>query len=169
MQGKEALIAMLVAGSVALGGGVSLAATAETKAPEAAKTPAVSTPAATSVEKEAKETKTEQQTDKTQTTKKKSGKEVASDRIIRGEVTAVEPMAKTLSVKGMIGKKEETLGVEVPDAAKITEGKTAKTLADIKIGDKVWMKYDHMSNNKFTADEIRLLAPEKAAATKKSS
>lgn len=178
MQGKEVLIAMLVAGSVALSGGFALAATAESKAPEAAKTPAVSAPATTPMSKEATETKavqqtekkTEQQADKTETKEKVAKeKEKGSDRIIRGEVTAVEPATKMLSIKGMVGKKEETLGIEVPDTAKIVEGKTAKTMADIKVGDKVWMKYDHMSNKKLIADEIRLGAPQKAAATKKSS
>ena len=93
---------------------------------------------------------------------------MAADRIVRGEVTAVETTAKTLTVKTMRNKKEDIIGVEVPDTVKITEGKAAKTLADIKVGDRVWMKYDRMSN-KLVADEIHILPPQKTAATKKSS
>jgi hypothetical protein len=93
---------------------------------------------------------------------------VAADRTVKGQVTAVEIAAKTLSVKTMRNKKEEIIGVEVPDTVKITQGKTAKTLADIKVGEHVWMKYDRMSD-KLVADQIHILPPEKTAEKKKSS
>ena len=176
----KGIIAMLAAGSLALGAGMALAATPEAKAPEANKAPAVSTPAATSMEKEAKEpkaeqqaeqakeakeTKAEQQKEKASTAAKKGNQEMAAHRIVRGEVTAVETAAKTLTVKTMRNKKEETVGVDVPDAVKITQGKATKTLADLKVGDHVWMKYDH-TNGKLVADAIRILPPQKTAQKK---
>ena len=168
VNGVKALIGMLAATSLAWGASVSLAATTESKTPEAAKSPAVTTPAPASAEKEAKETKAEQTAEKARAAKTKGEKEAAADRIVRGEVTAVETTAKTLTVKTMRNKKEDIIGVEVPDAVKITQGKTAKTLADIKVGDRVWMKYDRMCS-KLVADEIHILPPQKSAAKKKSS
>jgi hypothetical protein len=147
MSGAKVLMAVLAAGSLTLGVGLALAATAESKAPEASKTPAVSNAPATSTEQEAKET--------------------AVDRIVRGEVTAVETSAKTLTVKVMRGKEAETVGVEVPDSAKIHQGKATKTLADIKVGDRVWMKYDRMSD-KLVADQIRILKSAPIAAKSES-
>jgi Cu/Ag efflux protein CusF len=167
----KVLVGVLTAGSLALGAGLALAATTESKVPEPAKTPAVAAPAApakVSGEKEAQETKAEQKAEKAQASKEKSEKEVAADRSVRGEVTAVEVAAKTLTVKTMRNKKEDIIGVEVPDAVKVTQGKAAKTLADIKVGDHVWMKYDRMSN-KLVADEIHILPPQKTGAAKKKS
>jgi hypothetical protein len=165
----KALIAVCVAGSVALGTGLALAATTESKAPEPAKAAAMpAAPAKASGEKEAQEPKAEQKAEKASTATGKAEKEVAADRTVKGQVTAVEIAAKTLSVKTMRNKKEEIIGVEVPDTVKITQGKTAKTLSDIKVGEHVWMKYDRMSD-KLVADQIHILPPEKAAAKKKSS
>jgi hypothetical protein len=154
---------MLAAGSLALGAGLALAATTESKAPEASKTPAVSKASATAGENEAKEAKAEQRTEKARADQVKGEKESAVDRIVRGEVTAVEPGAKTLSVKVMRGKEAEDVGVQVPDNAKITQGKAAKALTDIKVGDRVWMKYDRMTD-KLVADQIRILKPARMAA-----
>jgi Cu/Ag efflux protein CusF len=147
MRGTKVLMALLAAGALTLGAGVTLAATGQEKTPEPAKAPAVS---------------------KATPTSKKGEKEVAVDRIVRGEVTAVESGAKTLTVKVMRGKKAETIGVDVPDTAKITQGKAAKTLGDIKVGDRVWMKYDRMSN-KLVADQIRILKSAPMAAKTESS
>ena len=147
MRGAKVLMALLAAGALTLGAGVALAATGQEKAPEPAKAPAVS---------------------KATPTSKKSEKEVAVDRIVRGEVTAVESGAKTLTVKVMRGKEAETIGVDVPDTAKITQGKAAKTLADIKVGDRVWMKYDR-TNGKLVADQIRILKSAPMAAKTESS
>ena len=162
------LIGVLTAGSLALGAGLALAATTESKAPETAKSPAATAPASASAEKEATETKAEQKAEKAWAAKERGEKEVAADRTVRGEVTAVETTAKTLTVKTMRNKKEDIVGVDVPDMVKITEGKATKTLADVKVGDRVWMKYDRMSS-KLVADEIHILPPQKSAATKKSS
>ena len=172
MQGEKltrALIAVCVAGSVALGAGLALAATMESKAPEPAKAAATpAAPAKASAKKEAQESKAEQKAEKASVATGKAEKEMAADRTVRGEVTAVETTAKTLTVKTMRNKKEEIVGVEVPDTAKITQGKTAKALSDIKVGEHVWMKYDRMSD-KLVADQIHILPPQKTAAKKKSS
>ncbi len=166
----QLLIGVCTAGSLALATGLAMAATTESKTPEPAKTPAVAAPAApanASGAKEAQEYKAEPKAEKAPMAKGKAEKEVAADRIVRGEVTAVEATAKTLSVKTMRNKKEETVGVEVPETVKITQGKAAKTLADIKVGDRVWMKYDRMSD-KLVADQIRILPHQKMAATNKN-
>ena len=167
----KVVIGVWTAGSLALAAGLALAATTETKTPEAAKAPAVSAPAApakASGEKEATETKAEQKAEKAQVAKEKGEKEVTADRTVRSKVMAVETAAKTLTVKTMRNKKEDIIGVQVPDAVKITQGKAAKTLADIKVGDHVWMKYDRMSD-KLVADTIHILPPQKTAPKKKSS
>ena len=144
----KVLIGVVAAGSLALGTGPALAATTESKAPEAAMGSAIAAP--------------------TTAVKASGGKEVAADRTVRGEVTAVEATAKTMTVKTMRNQKEDIIGIEVPDAVKITQGKAAKTLADLKIGDHVWVKYDRMSNG-LVADEIHILSAQKMAAKKKSS
>ena len=167
----QVVIGVWTAASLALAAGLALAATTETKTPEAAKAPALAAPAApakASGEKEAQEYKAGQKAEKAEVTQEKGEKEVAADRTARGEVTAVETTAKTLSVKTMRNKKEDIIGVEVPDTVKITQGKAAKTLADIKVGDHVWMKYDRMSD-KLVADTIHILPPQKTAPKKKSS
>ena len=167
----KVVIGVWTAGSLALAAGLALAATTETKSAEAVKAPAVSAPAApdkVSGEKEAQETKAEQKAEKAQVAKEKGDKEVAADRTVREEVTAVETTAKTLTVKTMRNKEEDIIGVEVPDAVKITQGKAVKTLADIKVGDHVWVKYDRMSD-KLVADTIHILPPQKMAPKKKSS
>lgn len=167
MRGVKMLIVMLAAGSLTLGAGLALAATGESKAPEASKTPAVTKAPATQVGKEAKETKAEQQTEKARAAQQKGEKEVAPDRIVRGEVTAVQISAKTLTIKTMKGKEAETIAVDVPDTAKITQGKATKTLGDITVGDRVWMKYDRMTN-KLVADQIRILKSAPKAAKSES-
>jgi len=164
----KVLIGVWAATSLVLGTGLALAATTESKTPEAAKSPAVTTPAPASTAKEATESKADQKTEKAQVAKEKGEKEVATDRTVRGEVTAVETTAKTLTVKTMRNKMEDIIGVEVPDAVKITQGKAAKSLADIKVGDRVWMKYDRMEN-KLVADEVHILPSHKSAAKQKSS
>ncbi len=167
----KVLVALFAAGSLALATGLALAATTESKTPEPGKAPAVAAPAApakASGEKEAQEYKAGQKAEKAEVAQGKGEKEVAADRTVRGEVTAVETTAKTLTVKAMRNKKEETIGVEVPDTVKITQGKTARTLSDVKVGEHVWMKYDRM-NDKLVADTIHIVPSQKMAPNKKSS
>jgi Cu/Ag efflux protein CusF len=60
---------------------------------------------------------------------------------VTGDVKSVDMNAKTLTVvKMMKGKTEETV-VTVDDKTKIRMGKEKKTLADVKVGDKVIAKY----------------------------
>jgi len=61
---------------------------------------------------------------------------------VKGEVTAVEPTAKTLTVKAMQGKETMDVGATITDKTAIREGKTTKTLGDIKVGDHVTMTYE---------------------------
>jgi hypothetical protein len=161
----KALVGVIAAGSLTLGASLALAASTESKPSEPVATPAVGE---TSAAPAAKQTKAEPKAEKAQGAQEKREKEMAADRTVRGEVTAVESTAKILSVKTMRNKKEEIVGVDVPDTVKITEGKAVKTLADIKVGNRVWMKYDRMSD-KLVADEIHILPPQKTAAKKKSS
>ena len=67
------------------------------------------------------------------------GEEEVRDMV--GKVVAVEPGSKTIVMEATVGKSIMTVGAEVPDAARITAGKAAKKLADIKVGDKIRMKW----------------------------
>ena len=136
-------MATLTAGILALGAAAALAAGETSKSTEVTK------PAGSYSEKAEKAEKTEQK---------------AEVRRVRGEVTAVEPGAKTMVVKTYNAKKEEmTVGVDVTDKTVIREKKAHKTLADIKVGDKVWMKYEEYGD-KFVAEVIRILKPGHVAA-----
>lgn len=135
MRGVKQLMAVLAAGALTLGAGLALASTETSKATEGSKATAAQ------AEKEKK----------------------AEFRRVRGEVAAVETGARTMVVKAMEGKKELTVGVDVTDKTVIREGKARKTLGDIKVGDRVWMKYQR-TNDKLVADFIRILKPNKIAA-----
>jgi TfoX/Sxy family transcriptional regulator of competence genes len=137
MRGSQKLLALVAAGALTLGAGVALAST------DTSKTPA--SPQATAV----------------QTVKK------AEVHRVRGEVTAVEPGANTMVVKAMEHKKALEVGVDITSKTIIREGKARKTLADIKVGDRVWMKYEK-ANDKLVADFVRILKPAKVAAKSKS-
>ena len=135
MHAVKSMMAMLAAGSLVLGAGVALASTEGTKSPEGAKATAT------------------------------HGMSKSEVRRVRGEVTAVEPAANppTLVMKTMEGKQELTVGVDVTNKTTIREGKAQKTLADIKAGDRVWMRYERTDGN-FVADYIRILEPAHMAA-----
>ena len=133
MRETKMLMAMLAAGTLALGAGTSLAATGGTKTPEASNTPAVSNAPAMSDTHEGKEMKATQ-----------------------GQVTAVDPSGRTLSLKPTHGKEAKEIVVEVPNTVKIMQGKATKNLAEVKVGDRISMQYDQMGN-KLVADHIRIL------------
>jgi len=137
MRGSQKLLALVAAGVLTLGAGVALAATDTSKT--------AASPAATTVQTATK----------------------AEVHRVRGEVTAVEPGAKTMVVKAMEGKKALDVGVDFTDKTIIREGKASKTLTDIKVGDRVWMKYQKTSD-KLVADFVRILKPAKVAAKSKS-
>ncbi len=167
MSGAKMLTAVLIAGSLAMGSGLALAATADTKASEVAKTPAVSQAVAPAVEKEAKETKGTQQMEKAQAAREKAENKVAPDRTVWGHVASVEVAAKTVTVNVMRGKAADIVGVEVPDTAKITAGKVTKALTDLKVGDRVRLTYDRLAD-KLVADQIHILKAAPMAAKSES-
>jgi Cu/Ag efflux protein CusF len=88
-------------------------------------------------------------------------------RQVRGEVIAVESQASpmTLTLNTMEGKQQLTVGVDVTDKTMIREGKVAKSLSDIKVGDHVWLKYQR-SNDRLVAETIRLMPPTHSASAK---
>jgi CxxC motif-containing protein len=145
MNGMKQMAAVAVAGLLAFGTGIAFGA--ETKAPEAAK------PAEASKTMES-------------STPAKMSKEVKGDRIVRGELTAVDSatMPPTVTLKVAKGKQGETMTVAVPASAKILEGKAVKSVADLKAGDTVRIKYDQLQNG-LQADQIHIL---KVAKTKAS-
>jgi hypothetical protein len=135
MRGMKVLTAVMAAAALAFGTGIALATNEAPKAPEAAKP----------------------------TTATEAGK--PSIHRVRGEVTAVEPGARTMTVKAMRGKQEQTVGVDVTDKTVIRQGKAHKTLGDIKVGDRVWMKYER-TGDKLVAENIHILKPTHVAAKK---
>ena len=72
-----------------------------------------------------------------------------------GKVVAVEPGSKTIVMETTVGKSVMTVGAEVPDTASITAGKAAKKLADIKVGDKIRMKWLR-EDNKLVVQSIAI-------------
>ena len=89
----------------------------------------------------------------------------AEIRRVSGLVTHVEPGAAppTLVVRAMEGKTPLVVGVDVPGTALIRQGKAQKTLGDIKVGDRVWMKYERTTNH-LIAEDIHILKPYRVAA-----
>ncbi len=86
-------------------------------------------------------------------------------RRVRGQVAAVEPGATppTVVVKVMEGKTPLIVGVDVTGKTLIWEGKARKTVSDIKVGDRVWLKYERTPSH-LMAQDIRLLKPYRVAA-----
>ena len=138
MRGSMRILALVAAGSLTLGTGLAIASS--------------NTPQTNGATKSA--------------SKRTEGK--SEMHRVSGEVTAVEPGAKTMVVKAMEGKKVLDVGVDVTDKTIIREGKTNKTLGDIKVGDRVWMKYEKTSD-KLIAEYIRILKPTATASKNKSS
>jgi Cu/Ag efflux protein CusF len=64
-------------------------------------------------------------------------KEAAKPVQVTGEITAIDAAAKTFTVKGRKGE----VAFSANDKTKVKAGKEAKTLADLKAGDKVTVKY----------------------------
>jgi hypothetical protein len=97
----------------------------------------------------------------------KGEKEVTTDRVTEGVVTHIETKAvpPTLEMKTMAGKEELIVGVDVPAKTVIREGRAAKKLEDIQVGDRVWMRWDRL-DNRLMADQIHILKPNSTAAMK---
>jgi len=75
---------------------------------------------------------------------------------VTGDVAAVDAKAKTITVKG----KKGDVTAMVDDKTKIMMGKDMKTLADIKAGDKVKVKYSD-TDGKMMAKSIAIKPAEK--------
>lgn len=78
-------------------------------------------------------------------------KEAAKRVQVTGEIAVLDAAAKTFTVKGRKG--DVTLSVD--DKTKITAGRETKTLADLKAGEKVTVKYTE-SDGKNTAKSVKI-------------
>ncbi len=78
---------------------------------------------------------------------------------VTGEVAAVDANAKTVTVKA--GKHDVVVSVD--DKTKISAGKEAKTLADVKAGETVSVKYTE-AGGKNTAESVDIHAAKKHEA-----
>ncbi len=170
MRGAKLVIALLAAGALVLGTGYAFAQQSPytTTAPSTSMTPSATTPppasatpsGSTTPEKAVtpKESKAMQPKQSREAKEEKGEKEVARDRVVRGSVTAVDITANpnTLVLQAQTGKEPTTIGVDVPPSAKITEGKAKKSLSDIKVGDRVMLRYDR-TKDRLVAEQIRIL------------
>jgi len=80
---------------------------------------------------------------------------------LTGEVTAVDATANTITVKG---KKAETT-ITCDDKTKIMMGKKKNTLADVKVGDKVSVRYSEVEG-KNVAKSVMMHAAKPTAKKK---
>jgi len=164
MRTSPMIVTLVAAGTLALGAGVALAAPTNTAA-EGSKTPAVAatTPVAKTpaVKTKAKESPA---TQKAEQAREQKGE---MRRSAEGVVTHVEPQAvpPTLVMKTQEGKQELIVGVDVPATTIIREGKSVKSLQDLKPGDRLWMRWTR-AENRLVADAIHVLPAHSAAASK---
>jgi ribosomal protein S1 len=87
---------------------------------------------------------------------------------VTGDVKAVDAKAMTVTVSKMMkGKAAEETVVTVSDKTKIKMDKENKTLADVKVGDKVTVKYTEAEGKKM-AKSIAIHEPEKKAEPAKA-
>jgi ribosomal protein S1 len=77
---------------------------------------------------------------------------------VTGDVAAVDAKANTITVKG---KKGDTV-VTCDDKTKVMMGKDKKALADVKVGDKVMVKFSE-ADGKMTAKSVTIKSDEKKA------
>jgi len=73
----------------------------------------------------------------------------AVEKHVKGDITAVDAKAMTITVKG----KKGDVTVTVDDKTDIKIGKEKKTIADLKAGEKVIIKY-HEADGKNTAKSV---------------
>lgn len=85
--------------------------------------------------------------------------EKASEKVMQatGEVTAVDTKANTIAVKS---KKKGDVACDVVAGTKVSASKEARTLADVKVGDKVTIKYVKKERNN-TCNSIEIKTEEK--------
>ncbi|MFA4917966.1 MAG: DUF5666 domain-containing protein [Thermodesulfovibrionales bacterium] len=107
------------------------------------------------VEKKAEPVKAEKKAEPAVAEKKAAPAKVKQ---VTGDVAAVDAKANTITVKG---KKGDTV-VTCDDKTKIMMGKDKKAIADVKVGDKVTVKYSE-ADGKMTAKSVAIKAAEKKA------
>ncbi len=178
------MIALLAAGALVLGSGYvfaqqspSTSTTPSTTPPSTSVTPSTGTTsggsATTTTPKEkasgSKSSKAMQQNSR-EAKEEKGEKEAAHDRVVRGPVTAVDASANpnTLVMQAGSGKQAMTVGVDVPSDTKIMKGKTKISLSDIKVGDRIALRYDR-TNDGLVAEQIRILPASSKAAEAETS
>ena len=82
---------------------------------------------------------------------------------VAGEVTEVELMPQCIVVHSnsrVKGAKEIDLRVRVTHNTSITEGNLAKRFGDIRIGDRVWLKYEQKGDT-LIAESVRIKGHER--------
>jgi hypothetical protein len=85
-------------------------------------------------------------------------KATAKVKQVTGNVAAVDAKANTITVKG---KKGDTV-VTCDDKTKIMMGKDKKAIADVKVGDKVMVKFSE-ADGKMMAKSVAIMAADKKA------
>ena len=91
-----------------------------------------------------------------------TGSAIAADKVIvrqiRGDVVTIDVAVKTLTVKG---KKAEVV-ITADDKTTVKMNKEKKSLSDIKVGDKVTLKYAEIEGKKIARTiEIKTVKAEK--------
>lgn len=89
--------------------------------------------------------------------KKMKADKKAGKMHVAGEVTNVDAKANTITVKG----KKGDVTVSVDDKTAIMAGKEKKTMADVKVGEKVKVEYTE-ADGKNVAHKVHLMKGEKA-------
>lgn len=77
---------------------------------------------------------------------------------VTGEVSAVDAKANTITVKG----KKGDVTASLTEKTKVMAGKEAKTIADVKAGEKVTLKYFEEGGKNVAKKILIVVAPEKA-------
>jgi Cu/Ag efflux protein CusF len=62
---------------------------------------------------------------------------------LNGEIASIDHTAKTITVKSKRNGKEITVAAVVDDHTGIRDGKITKSLADLKVGERVRIYYEH--------------------------
>ncbi|MFN3479794.1 MAG: hypothetical protein ACK415_05355 [Thermodesulfovibrionales bacterium] len=84
---------------------------------------------------------------------------------VTGEVTAVDATAKTLTVKGKAGD----VALTADDKTTVKIGKEKKALGDVKVGDKVTVRYAEMDGKNVAKSIMVKAAPAEKKAEKKEA
>jgi Cu/Ag efflux protein CusF len=91
---------------------------------------------------------------------KKAGKAMQ----VTGEVTNIDAKANTLTVKG----KKGDVAISVDDKTAIMAGKEKKSLADVKVGDKVKVMYSD-ADGKMMAKSVHMMGAKKMEKMEKKA